>query len=288
MHDVSITEFTDPACPWAFSAEPFRLRMAWLYGDQIEWTSRMVVLSESTDDYAGRGFTLERQSEALRKISREHGMPIDTRPRTRFSVTRPACLAVVAARVNSREHADALLRSLRVRNFAGELLDDQSTIQAAAIDAGIDPEELRSWCETSEVLEALEADQAAARDPLPAARVLDAKLADWPGGRRYTCPSWVLTRKSEQTGIAIPGFQPFPVYEVVAANLMPDLDRRESPRSAEEVLTWAGTPLATQEVALLRGISFDDAREELGRVAVERPLGHDGFWSLGDRAERSH
>jgi hypothetical protein len=46
------------------------------------------------------------------------------------------------------------------------------------------------------------------------------------------------------------------------------------------VLTWSDTPLATQEVAVLRDIQFQDARKELARVAVEQPLGHDGYSSL--------
>ena len=35
--DVCITEFTDPGCPWAYSAEPFRRRLRWLYGDKSAW-----------------------------------------------------------------------------------------------------------------------------------------------------------------------------------------------------------------------------------------------------------
>ncbi len=57
MADVCITEYTDPACPWAYSAEPFRRRLDWLYGERLEWRVSLVVLSESPDDYAARGFT---------------------------------------------------------------------------------------------------------------------------------------------------------------------------------------------------------------------------------------
>ncbi|MBV9192927.1 MAG: DsbA family protein [Solirubrobacterales bacterium] len=280
MADVLITEYTDPACPWAFSAEPFRLRLSWLYGDQLEWMPRMVVLADSADSYTSSGFTVERQAEALRRISREHGMPIDTRPRPRMAATLPACRAVVAARAHAPGQARALLRRLRMRNFAGELLDEPGTIDGAAADVGLDPSELRAWSERPEVIAELEDDRAGARQPLPAARVLDAKLANWSGGRRYTCPSYEILRRSDGVRIAIPGFQPFAVYDVVLANLVPGLERRDPPAGAEDVLAWAGAPLATQEVAVLRDISFADAREELGRVAVEHPLGHDGFWSL--------
>jgi hypothetical protein len=80
--------------------------------------------------------------------------------------------------------------------------------------------------------------------------------------------------------ISVPGFQPFSAYDVVLANLVPGLDRRDPPASASEVLAWAGTPLATQEVAVVCDVPFEDARQELGRVAVERHVGADGLWTL--------
>src|SRR5205085_8166353 len=101
MAALRITEFTDPACPFAFSAEPARLRLLWLYGDQIEWRPRMIVLSESPDDYIERGFTPERQVTALETIRARYGMPIDTRMRPRMMATVDACRAVVAARLQA-------------------------------------------------------------------------------------------------------------------------------------------------------------------------------------------
>jgi hypothetical protein len=120
----------------------------------------------------------------------------------------------------------------------------------------------------------------AARHPIEAAKVLDAKLANWSGGRRYTCPSYEIVRVADGVRIAVPGFQPFAVYDVVTANLVPGVDRREPPESVEEVLAWTGTPLATKEVAVVCDIDFATARERLGRVADEQHVGADGFWSL--------
>ena len=48
------------------------------------------------------------------------------------------------------------------------------------------------------------------------------------------------------------------------------------PDGVEEVLRWAGFPLASKEVAVLCGIEVADAREALGRVATERHVGADG------------
>jgi len=139
MADVCITEYTDPGCPWAYSAEPFRRRLSWLYGDRLEWRVRMVGLAESPEEYLDRGFTPERQSQAFAMIAREHGMPIDTSTRPRMAATIPACRAIVAARLNAPDKMRRLLRRLRVRHFSGHLLDAPDTIAAAAEDAGIAP-----------------------------------------------------------------------------------------------------------------------------------------------------
>lgn len=279
---VCITKFTDPACPWAWSAEPFRWRLAWLYGNALDWRLRMVVLSERAQDNVDRGFTPEKLAEGAAEIAREHRMPIDTRIRSRVPATLRACRAVVAARVHMPERAQRLFRALQIRNFAGELLDEQETIDGAARDVGIEPEELFEWGRDPAVLDELEEDMRLARQPLPAARVLNHKLANWSGGRRYTCPSYELCRRSDEVKIAVPGFQPFAAYDVVSANLVPGENRRPAPSSVAEVLTWAGEPLATEEVAVVCEIPFEEARAELGRVAVERHIGADGLWSLPD------
>ena len=269
MADVRITEFTDPGCPWAYSAEPFQRRLNWLYGDCLEWEVRLVVLAESPEDYEARGFDTKKQARSFRTISRSHGMPIDTRERPRMAATLPACRAAVAARRHAGELMRPLLRQLRVRHFGGELLDEDATLEHAARDAGLDPTQLREWMSEPDTEQQLRDDMALARRPMPAARVLDHKLANWSGGQRYTCPSYEIVRLEDEVRIAVPGFQPFGVYDVITANLVPGLDRREDPDSVEEVLEWCATPLATQEVAVVCDITHDDAREELGRVAHE-------------------
>ncbi len=110
--------------------------------------------------------------------------------------------------------------------------------------------------------------------------MLDEKLANWSGGRRYTCPSYEITRLADGVTIAVPGFQPFAVYDTVLANLVPGLERREPPADAREVLEWSAVPVSTQEVAVMLDVDFEEAREELGRVAELDPVGADGFWSL--------
>lgn len=281
MPDVRITEFTDPGCPWAYSAEPVRRRLEWLYGEQLEWEPRMVVLADTPEDYLERGFTPERQASAYRKIAHEHGMPINTSERPRVAATRPACRAVVATRLHQPDAARRLLRCLRVHNFAGDaLLDEPAMLELAGQSAELDPDELQRWMADPRVEEALEEDRVAARRPMPAARVLDHKLANWSGGRRYTCPTYEITRLADSVTIVVPGFQPFAAYDVVLANLVPGTERRPDAEDAETVLRWAPGPLATREVAAVTGLEPDETREALGRVAEERHVGADGFWTL--------
>jgi predicted DsbA family dithiol-disulfide isomerase len=279
---VQITEFTDPACPWAYSAEPFRHRLNWLYEGSLEWEPRMVVLANTVEEQEEKGFTPEKLADAYHQIAHDHRMPIDTRLRPYVAPSRAACKAVVAARL----HSDPLttrriLRGLRIRNFAGEMLDEDSTILAAAAAAGVG-DEIEAWLADSAVEDELERDATDARRPSPAARVLDHKLANWSGGRRYTCPSYEITRLSDGVTIAVPGFQPFAVYDAILANLVPGLERRSAPESAAEVLAWTGTALSTQEVAVVCDVGYDAAREELGRVATQTFVGADGFWALDD------
>jgi predicted DsbA family dithiol-disulfide isomerase len=286
---LTIREFTDPACPVAFSAEPARMKLRWLYGDQIDWQPRMIVLSESPDDYAAKGFTPERQSQALEQIQHRYGMPIDPRQRPRMMATVHACRAVVAARLRAPERAPALLRRLRIRAMAGEMIDDPGVIALCAREAGLDPMMLfRAEVDDPAVEVALREDMAAARAPSGAALALDHKLAAAGElGFRYTCPSYEIERVGGHwPRFDVPGFQPVEVYEAAIANLAPELERRPAPESVEEVLAWADEPLATAEVALICGLSHEETRTELARVAAEDAVGPDGWWSLPASAEK--
>src|SRR3954451_14939779 len=113
--DVCITEDTDPGCPWAYSAEPFRRRLSWLYGQRLEWRLRMVGLAESPDEYLDRGFTAERQSSAVATLARQHRRQIDTSLGPRMAATVPACRAAGTAKLHAPDSARRLLRRLRVR-----------------------------------------------------------------------------------------------------------------------------------------------------------------------------
>jgi predicted DsbA family dithiol-disulfide isomerase len=263
---VSIELFTDPACPFAFSAEPVRQRLRWHYGDGLVWTVRMIVLTLEPGE-AGK------LAQGAPGLQRRFQMPIDPAPYAREASSEPACRAVVAARLHAPERAQPLLRRLRVRTMVRGLLDDPALIEGAAREAGIDPEALATWTASAEVAAALDADVVAARDPSPSARALDHKLGGPAGGRRYTAPTYLID------GIAVPGFNPVEAYEVAIAHAAPQLPRRPRPASVEEVLDWAPEPLATAEVALIMQTDVESAREALNRAGRFEPAGADGYWT---------
>ena len=160
----------------------------------------------------------------------------------------------------------------------GGLLDDPELIAAAARDAGLDPAQLEEWCTHDDVLRALQADVEAARSPTPAARALDHKLGGPKERRRYTAPSYEMARAdSAATPVVIPGFNPIEAYETAIANLAPELPRRPKPARVEDVLAWAGEPLATAEVALVMQLDPQKARAALTRVATPHTAGADFY-----------
>jgi hypothetical protein len=213
------------------------------------------------------------------RLARLYGMPMGSEPVTRLSATIEACRAYVGARTHAPDQALAFLRGLRRRAHSDQQpLDDIATIAAAAQDAGIAADSIESWLADGEVESALRADMAATRDPLPEALALPHKLSRSDGGLRYSTSSAVFEHGDRRVVAA--GFQPFAVYEVAMASVAPDIERRDAPQTVEEILTWAPFALATAEVAELRGIEIDQARDELQRAgATFTPSANDGYWA---------
>jgi 2-hydroxychromene-2-carboxylate isomerase len=270
---LSITHFTDPACPFAFSAEPTRYRLRWLYGEQLAWQNRMIVLTLEPGE-------AEKLAEGAPGLQRRYGMPIDPVPYPRPASSEPACRAVVAARLHAPAAEAALLRRIRVLVMAGGLIDEPELLAQAAGDAGLDPASVAAWSASPAVDDALRADIDAARSPSRAARALDHKLGGPRTQRRYTAPSYEISNLSTGSTASIPGFNPAEVYETAIANLAPELDRRARPASVEAVLGWAREPLATVEVAAVAGLDPSATRAALSKVARPIPAGAEFYWTL--------
>ncbi|CAB4940312.1 unannotated protein [freshwater metagenome] len=291
MPRVSVVEFTDPACPFAYSAEPVRWKLAWRFGDQLDWSVRLVGLARDAAAQEAKGFDAVRNAEILRDFDR-FGMPLSTAERREPAGSWDACRLVVAARRDDEDGAVRLLRALRVAGLAeARPIDNPDVLSDACESAGLSPDPLLERLRDDATERDFRADCDAARTPGPAALAMDHKLADveddWdgasgPSGRRYTCPTFVFTVQDDEGAVAeVPGFQPWAAVEAVVANLAPGLERRDWPEDPAEVLRWAPVPLATQELADLMDVDRDEARERLRAAgATEHEVGTDAFWSL--------
>ncbi|MEV4420772.1 hypothetical protein AB0L40_12460 [Patulibacter sp. NPDC049589] len=301
MPTVDVTTYTDPACPWAFSAEPIRWRLRWRYGSQLNWSLRMAGLSESGASYEKMGFTPERAAASLRHFD-ALGQPLFTGDARPIGATWPACRAIVAVREHlGVDAAVSLLRRLHVLTLSeGQELSSDETIDTALTRAGFDVQEVRGWIAEDAVEQAFLTDLHDTRHPTAAALALDQKLADsgddWKPrdgedagpGRRYTCPSYVVG--AGDLSLEAPGFHTPLGIETLVANVAPGLDQRPWAEDPLEVLRWAdeeagtpgGFPLSTQEVAgVLNLEDRDEARAKLVAAgAKEHPVGNDAFWTL--------
>ncbi len=281
MERVGVTIYTDPGCPFGFHAQRQETQLQWHYGERLDTRRRMIVLSEESSSFEERGLSREMVAGNAKRLRSQYGMPMLTEPPDRLPATIQACRVYVGARIHDPARADLLLRCLRRRAFSeGQRLDELDTIHAAGADAGVAPDTIDAWMADEQVKRQLREDMAATRAPLPEALALAHRLSRSNGGLRYSTASAVLERGDRR--VVMPGFQPFAVYEVAVANVAPEIERRPPPETVEEVLAWAPYPLATAEVAELRGIGLDRAREELQRAGAKlAEAAGDGYWSKG-------
>jgi hypothetical protein len=238
----------------------------------------MIVLMEKSSSFEELGLSREMIAANAKRLRASYGMPMVTEPRDRLAATIQSCRVYVGARRHDPARADLLLRALRRRAFSeGQALDELDTIHGAGVDAGVAPSTLDAWLADEQVERELRQDMAATRAPLPEALALAHRLSRSDGELRYSTASAVFERGDRR--VVMPGFQPFAVYEVAVANVGPEIERRPPPETVEEVLSWAPYPLATAEVAALRGIGIDQARDELQQAGAKpAAAAGDAYW----------
>lgn len=54
---ISVTLYSDPACPWACSERPALRVLDWRYGGQLDWRLVLIGLTEEASQYEARGYT---------------------------------------------------------------------------------------------------------------------------------------------------------------------------------------------------------------------------------------
>jgi 2-hydroxychromene-2-carboxylate isomerase len=247
---VEVVHYTDPSCPWAYSAEPFMRALEWRYGDGLDWRLVTIGLREDTADMERRGTTPADRVDGWRWFSETFGMPLLTTPRARLVASGRMCRAVKAAGRQGQAAERGMLRGVRLAWFTSLLLldEDDAFAEVAAGVPGLDPDRLLRDVADTSVEDAYQADRDEARS---AAGVGDPAIAQdraslFDGGARFTAPSLVF-RHGGQTLVA-GGFQSFEAYDVCVANLAPHLPRRPQPEPTELLAAYPGG-LTTAEVA---------------------------------------
>jgi 2-hydroxychromene-2-carboxylate isomerase len=286
---IDVTHFSDPACPWAWSARPAHAVLRWRYGDALRWRLVTIGLTERAEQYAERGYTPVWQAQAYQRF-RRYGMPFTTQPRPRVAGTGRACRAIVAVRLLDARLEEPAFRALQTAWFTtAAVLDSDAEIAAALRRVeGLDADAAVAALDDPEVERAYQADREEARGAQGSATEFQGKAASTDGPVRYTAPSLRLARGD--TCLEAGGFQPVEAYDVLVANLDRTLPRREPPDGPLPLLEAFPYPLATAEVAamLARGNDAPDvdaAEARLIELAAEdrvarEPAGDGALWSV--------
>jgi 2-hydroxychromene-2-carboxylate isomerase len=287
---IRVIHFSDPGCPWAYSAGPAFAVLHWRYGSQLEWRHVMIGLGETREHYRRRGTTGESQARNYRSF-RRRGMPFATEPRERPHATWPMCRVVVAARRLAPEREWAVFRALQLAQFTSTLaLDDPAGIEAAlAWVPGVDAAGLVAASTEPETEELFAADRALARTAAGGATEFQGRSATTPEGEiRFTAPSLLFTA-ADGRSLEVGGFQPLEAYDVAIANLDRMLERRAPAEDVAEVLAEFPDGLTTSEVAAVMARHLRDPDREAAEDglitavasggAARRAFGNDALWT---------
>jgi predicted DsbA family dithiol-disulfide isomerase len=289
---ITAIHFTDPACPWAYSARRAHARLRWRFGDQIEWRLVLIGLSESAEAYEARGYTPDRLLDTQHRFAKRFGMPYSFERKPRMAGTARACRAIVAARELDPSLGEAALRALQLMHFTTpRLLDDDEDLRATLAGVpGLDADAIVDRIDDPDVVAAYQADRALARSAEGSPTHAQDRFSTSDGPVRYTAPS-VIFEDEHGSRLEVGGFQPFEAYDTALANLAVGLERRPAPRDVLEALHEFPDGLTTAELAsVMRPSDLVDAEldgtaaqlaelAEAGSVSRE-PAGRDAIWRV--------
>ena len=289
MSAVSVTHFTDPGCPWAYSASPALAVLRWRYGDQVRWRLVTIGLAEDPKRYVDLGYTPARMAAGNLHF-RRYGMPFLAEPRARVAATGRACRAIVATRLLDPERENDVLRALQLGWFTTTLVLDEDADIARALEGvdGLDVEAVLAAIDDEATLARYEADKSETRTAEGGPTHFQGKARQTDGPVRYSAPS--LLFESDGRRLEAGGFQPVEAYDVLIANLDPTLERRPAPETPLQALALFPGGLVTQEVAAIMAQNNQAPdRPEAERALIElvgeglvrrTALGDDALWQI--------
>jgi 2-hydroxychromene-2-carboxylate isomerase len=266
---IAVTHFTDPGCPFAYSASPALSVLRWRYGDQLDWRLVTIGLAEDPQRYLDAGYTPTRSTIGQQSYFKRFGMPLLMEPRARVTATSRACRAIVATRRLYPGREDEALRALQLAWFTTPLLldEDADIAQALARVEGLDVATVIAAIEDPETLAAYEDDKEQTRSAEGGPTDFQGKARQTDGPVRYSAPSLVF-QNAAGLRLEAGGFQSIDAYDVLIANLDPTLERQPPPDEAIEALEHFPDGLVTAEVAAI----LAQNNQLPDRAAAERAL----------------
>jgi protein-disulfide isomerase-like protein with CxxC motif len=286
---ISVTHYTDPGCPWAYSASPALAVLRWRYGDQLDWRLVTIGLTEDPRRYVERGYTPARMAAGNLHF-RRYGMPFISEPRARVAATGRACRAIVATRLLDPARENEVLRALQFGWFTTTLVLDEDADIARALErvGGLDVAAVVAAIDDERTAAAYEADKQETRTAEGGPTHFQGKARQTDGPVRYSAPSIVF--QTDGRRLEAGGFQPSEAYDVLIANLDSTLAREAPAEGPIEALERFPGGLVTQEVAAImahnnqapdRAAAERALIELVGEGRVRRtPAGDDALWSL--------
>jgi 2-hydroxychromene-2-carboxylate isomerase len=269
MSTIAVTHFTDPGCPFAYSASPALAVLRWRYGDQLDWRLVTIGLAEDPQRYLDAGYTPTRSTIGQQSYFKRFGMPLLMEPRARVTATSRACRAIVATRRLYPGREDEVLRALQLAWFTTPLLldEDSDIAQALARVEGLDVAGVIAAIDDSETLAAYEDDKEQTRSAEGGPTDFQGKARQTDGPVRYSAPSLVF-QNAAGLRLEAGGFQTIDAYDVLIANLDPTLERQPPPDEAIDALRSFPDGLVTAEVAAI----LAQNNQLPDRAAAERAL----------------
>jgi len=291
MARITVTHFTDPACPFAYSATPALAVLHWRYGEQLDWRLVTIGLSDSPHRYVEAGYTPAAMAAGVRNRFRRFGMPLTAQPRSRIVASSRACRAIHAARRLHPGREEQVLRALQFGWFTTTLLMDEDDDIATALSRveEVDGATVTAAIDDPEIVAAYEQDMDETRQAAGSATEFQGKARQTDGPVRYSAPSLVF-RSTDGRHLEAGGFQPLEAYDVLIANLDSTLDRRGPAEGPLEALRAFPDGLVTQEIAAIMAPNntapdapaAEQALIELagGGEVRREPLADDALWRV--------
>lgn len=271
MSKVVVTHFTDPGCPFAYSASPALAVLRWRYRDQLDWRLVTIGLAEDPQRYIDAGYTPTRSTIGQQSYFRRFGMPLLMEPRARVTATSRACRAIVATRLRYPGREDEVLRALQLAWFTTRLLldEDADIAQALTCVDGLEVDDVIAAIDAPDTLAAYEDDKQQTRSAAGGPTDFQGKARQTDGPVRYSAPSLVF-QSEDGSRLEAGGFQTIEAYDVLIANLDPTLERQAPPEQALEAVRHFAHGLVTAEVAaiLAQNNQLPD-REATERALIE-------------------